>query len=133
VNQQVKEFFTRYEEANSSPNALAIGIFYAETFMFAGPNGAQTVRRDDFLRVIPRMKAYYASIGLSESKLHSIDSRPLDARYLLASVVWRIASSGNSHIDASSTYTLLCGDDDEFSIVFQIDHQDLASLIKRPQ
>ena len=61
-----------------------IGSLYADAFMFAGPNGARTVRKEDFLKVVPKMKAYFASIGLSETCLHSVETVAVDSKYLLA-------------------------------------------------
>jgi hypothetical protein len=42
-------------------------------------------------------------------------------------------SSPSKHVDASATYILVQGNGDALSIVFQIDHQDLASVIKEQQ
>jgi hypothetical protein len=36
-------------------------------------------------------------------------------------------------VDVSATYVLMRGQDDALSIVFQIDHQDLAALISDQQ
>ena len=133
VNQQVRDFFVKYEKANSSSDVSAIGNLYAETFMFAGPNGAQAVRREDFLKVVPRIKAHYASMGVSETELHSMEMSTLDSKYVLATVVWRIKfrdSPGNGYVDASATYVLAREEGDALSIVFQLDHQDLASIVK---
>ena len=136
MNQGVKEFFLEFEKANSSSDASAIGGLYADTFMFGGPNGVQAVKREDFLKVVPKMKVHFSSMGLSETQLLTVEANPLDSKYLLAKVVWRIKfrmSFGSRHVDASATYVLARGPRDALSIVFQIDHQDLASAIKGQQ
>ena len=136
MDQRIREFFLQYEKANSSSDVSAIGGLYADTFMFGGPNGVQAVKKEDFLKVIPRMKVHFSSIGLSATQLQTVEAKPLDSKYLLATVVWRMtlrSASGSKHVDASATYVLVQGQGDAFSIVFQIDHQDLASVIKAQQ
>ncbi|SRR6266496_107634 len=133
MDQRVKEFFLQYERANSSGDVSAIGGLYADIFMFGGPKGVQSVKKDDFLRVIPKMKAHLSSMGLSETQLQTVEANPLDSKYLLAKVVWGMKvrnSSGSKHLDASATYVLVRGQADALSIILQIDHQDLASVIK---
>ena len=135
MDHQVKEFFLKYEKANSSSDVSAIGGLYADAFMFGGTNGVQAVKKEDFLKVVPKMKAHFSSMGLSETQLLTVAANPLDSKYLLAAVVWRMKlqnSSASKQVDASATYVLARGQGDALSIVFQIDHQDLASLITQP-
>ena len=133
MNQRVKELFLKYEKANLSSDVSEIGQLYADTFMFGGPNGAQAVKKEDFLKVVPKRKAYFASMGLSETRLESVEVNPLDSKYLLAKVAWKMKlenSVGSRHLETFATYILMRGDGDGLSIVFQIDHQDLASVIQ---
>jgi hypothetical protein len=132
----VKEFFLQYERANYSSDVSVISGLYADTFMFGGPNGVQAVKKEDFLRVVPKMKFQFSSMGLSETHLQSVEAKPLDSKYLLVKVGWRMKlqnSSGMRHLDTSATYLLARGNGDALSIVFQIDHQDLASVVKELQ
>jgi ketosteroid isomerase-like protein len=136
MDQRVKEFFLKYEKANSSSDISGIGGLYADTFMFGGPNGVQAVKKEDFLKVVPKMKAHFSSMGFSETQLQTVEAHPLDSKYLLATVVWRMKlrnASASKHVEASATYVLVQEQGDAFSIVFQIDHQDLARVIKGQQ
>jgi hypothetical protein len=129
---QVKEFFGRYEKANSSADAGAIGELYADIFMFGGTNGVQVIHREDFLKVVPKRKAYFSSLGLSETTLHSVEVQPMSSKYLQAQVTWRMTlrdESGERSLDALATYVLMLENGEELSIVFQVDHQDLATAI----
>jgi len=105
--------------------------------MFAGPNGVNVVEREGFLKVIPKMKAHFASMGLFESQVQSVDAHQLDSKYLLAKVGWKMGirnPSGSSiYVDVFATYVLVREPADTLSIVFQIDHQDLATVIKSQQ
>lgn len=136
MNQQVKEFFSRYDEANNSHDFSAFNELYADRFMFGGPNGVQVVERDGFIRVIPKMKAQLSSLGLFESHVQTVEAHPLDSKYLLAKVGWRMgirSLDGSEHVEAFATFVLARGPADTLSIVFQIDHQDLSTVIKNRQ
>lgn len=129
----VKQFFDQYERANETSDLTAIGRLYADTFMFGGVDGAKSVKKEDFLKVIPRMKAHFASMGLIKTQLHSVEVSPLDAKYLLAKTAWKMAVVGperhGDQVDTFATYILEQRADGTLSIVFQIDHQDLATVI----
>ena len=133
MNQTTEAFFKQYEKAISESDVSVIAAQYADAFMFGGPQGVRSINKDDFLKVVPRRREYFASIGLLESKLTSIDETSLDSKYLLARTVWRMTferSAGfKSEIVASATYILERAGE-KFVIVFQIDHQDLNAKVK---
>jgi hypothetical protein len=133
MNQPARDFFVEYERANSGSNVAAIGALYADTFMFGGPDGVQAVKKEDFLRVLPKMKARSSSMGVSGTELQTVDASTLDSKYLLARVVWRMKLRDpfeNKRVDVAATYILARGPADALSIIFQIDHQDLAKVIE---
>jgi ketosteroid isomerase-like protein len=132
MDERVKEFFVAYERANSASDIAAISGLYADTFMFGGINGHQAVKKEDFLMVVPKMKAHFSSLGLADAHLQTVEARTLGPKYLLATVVWRMKlrdSCGGKHVDATATYVLAREGGDALGIVLQIDHQDLASVI----
>ena len=133
MEQAVKQFFEQYEKANASSDWTSISALYADTFMFGGPKGVQAVRKEAFLTQVPRMKAHFDSIGLCETLLETVEASPIGSKYLLAKVGWRMTvrnSTGRrKSVPAFASYVLEQGDADTLSIVFQIDHQDLASAI----
>ena len=137
MEQFVKKFLERLERANALSDLVTIAALYADVFMFAGVNGVQTVKKEDFLQVVPRMKAHYALTGLSETQLQTVESSTIDARYLLAKAGWRMTvrklSGDRRRIHTIATYILERKAPETFSIVFQIDHQDLAAILKNQQ
>ena len=133
MKERVTDFFVNYEKANSDSDVVAIGSLYADTFMFAGPNGVQAVKKDDFLKILPKMKARFSSMGVAGTKLHSVETSDLNSKYLLARVVWTISlqhAFQSAPLEISATYILARGVEDTLSIILQIDHQDLATAIK---
>lgn len=137
MEQEVAAFFREYEAANAGSDVARIGRLYADSFMFAGPKGVQSVRKEDFLRVIPKMKAYFASLGVRETRLNSVKATAINSRYVLANVSWRILmSNGRANrdfVDATASYVLDGQGIDGMAIIFQIDDQELAATVKEWQ
>jgi hypothetical protein len=137
MDQRLQAFFREYEAANLASDVSRIGKLYADWFMFAGPMGVQVVKKEDFLRVVPKMKTHFASLGVHETRLESVEVSALNSRYALAKVSWRILLSSSAadenFVDVSATYVLDCESQQGMAIVLQIDDQDLATAIKDRQ
>ncbi|HKW18566.1 MAG TPA: hypothetical protein VJO35_13750 [Terriglobales bacterium] len=131
MDDKVREFFARYERANAEFNVTEIASLYAEVFLFGGPQGAQSIKKDDFVKVLPRRKDFFKSVGLVSSKVERVETSALDSNYILAKVVWkmRIERATPAEIETSATY-LLWNSASSLQIVFQVDHQDLAATIR---
>ena len=133
MDEEVSAFLEHYEAARMSADGSAVAALYADNFLFGGPNGTQTVKKEDFAKAIPRMKAHFAAMGLSETRLQSASATFLDAKYVLVKARWmmsiRTSERALKHIDTFATY-LLERESDKLSIVLQIDHQDLAVVIR---
>ena len=137
MDQTIKHFLEQYEKANASSDWATIGSLYADTFMFGGIQGVQAIKKEDFLKVVPKMKAHFASMGLSETRLQTVETSAINAKYFLAKTGWKItirdASGGKKQVDVFATYVLEQKEGGTFCIVFQIDHQDLATVIQGQQ
>ncbi len=123
-------FFEAYERAlqTSTP---AWEAFYHDSFLFGGPQGAQSVQLADFVRFIPRRTEAAQALGLTATKLVSVDASPLDARYTLAEVVWQMTlhrAAGPVTLSSDATYVLM--NQDGPRIVAQLDHQNLMEKIE---
>lgn len=125
----LRDFFDGYEKANAEFDLQKIAACYADVFMFGGPGGVQAIKKDDFLKVLPRRKESFRALGLISSKVESVEGSNLDSKYVLAKVVWQMRFKRNAGepIDSENSATyLLSARGNCFEIVFQIDHQDLA-------
>jgi hypothetical protein len=87
---KLNEFFATYERANSESDISRIADLYADVFLFAGRQGVQPVKNEDFLKLLPRRKDHIKSLGLLHSKVISLEEVNLDAKYVLAKTVWRM-------------------------------------------
>ena len=132
-NAEVKSFFTSYEAANAIFDVEQIAACYADVFMFGGPDGVQCVKKEDFLKVLPRRKEFFRSRGLVSSNISSLEASPLDSKYTLVKVIWnmRFERSASEPIDNQNAASyILSRTDGRAQIVFQIDHQDLRKTVQ---
>jgi hypothetical protein len=129
LNTEVKGFFDGYERANAEFEVQRIAAFYADVFMFGDPQGVQSIKKEDFIRVLPRRKQFFQSAGLVSSKIESLEASNLDSKYVLVKAVWKMRFERSTREPAesqNSTTYILSAIGDSFQIVFQIDHQDLV-------
>jgi hypothetical protein len=125
----VKELFEAYVRSTSSADSAFLGSAYGETFMFASPGGVQAVKRDDFLKVVPKRKAFFAAIGLTATDLRGLEETPLDEHHVLVKARWAFRfekDPARPIIEEGAATYILRRQEDRLQIVFQLDHQDLT-------
>jgi hypothetical protein len=128
-NVEVKSFFAGYEAANAVFDVEQIAACYANVFMFGGPEGVQCVKKEDFLKVLPRRKEVFRSRGLVSSNIDSLEASTLDSKYTLVKVIWNMRfdrSASEPKYGKNAASYVLSRTDSRFQIIFQIDHQDLG-------
>jgi len=131
ATERVKAFFDQYEANLGGSDLAAIAAQYGESFVFAGPQGTQAVRRDDFVKVLPRRQEFFKSIGLRSSRVLALESAGFDGRCVLVKAQWRLqfeSTAPVSDLDLFATY-LLQQQPDGLRIVFQLDHDDLTKRV----
>jgi hypothetical protein len=100
--------------------------------MFGGPDGVQCVKKEDFLKVLPRRKEFFRSQGLLSSHIDSLEASALDSKYTLVKVTWNMrfeGEAGESKYSKNAASYVLSRTDNHFRIIFQIDHQDLRKRV----
>jgi hypothetical protein len=132
MNPLVTHFFEIYEKSLSEAAVSTVAALYSDVFMFGGPRGVQSVKKDDFLKLLPGRKAHFKSMGLENSTLASIDEIPLDAKYILAKVVWKMtlkkSAEDSKQFETKTTYILEIKNETPV-IITQLDHQDLGEMV----
>jgi ketosteroid isomerase-like protein len=133
VSHSVTKFFEDYERNRETSDPEAIGQQYAETFMFAGPQGVQIVKKDDFLKALPQRQGFFKAVGLTLSKIKTLEETRLDEHYLLVRADWVMQFDKNAGQliteEISATY-VLSQQEDRLKIVLQLDHQDLVKRVQ---
>ena len=126
-------FFRCYEQANNDFDIQVISKLYADVFMFGNAQGVRAVKKDDFLKVLPRRKEFMKAAGLLSSRVDSVESSRLDSKYTLVKTVWdmrfQVENRGDVSRKTSATY-ILSTTADACEIVFQLDHQDLMEIVQ---
>ena len=128
-----EEFFRLYEQANNDFDVQLISKLYADTFMFANAQGVQAVKKQDFVKVLPRRKDFMKAAGLLSSRVDSVETSKLDSKYMLVKTVWSMhvrAKNGNDMTGKTSATYILSTIGDSFEIVLQVDHQDLMKIVQ---
>jgi len=128
-----EEFFRLYEQANRDFDVQLIAMLYADTFMFGNPQGVQAIKKEDFVKVLPRRKEFMKTAGLLSSRVDSVQTSTLDSKYVLVKTVWNMSFRG-THADEvtrkiSATY-VLSNIGESFEIVLHLDHQDLIKIVQ---
>jgi len=129
LNAKVKNFFDHYRQASAENEIERMAALYADVFLFGDPAGVRPVRKEDFIRVLPRRKEFFASVGLSSSTVDSLEVSELDSKYVLVKAVWKMwfdRSDGHIVESTNSASYILFTVGESFEIVVQLDHQDLV-------
>jgi ketosteroid isomerase-like protein len=132
VSERVTAFFDRYQSNIAGSDPAAIAAHYGESFVFAGPQGTQAVKRDDFLKVLPKRQGFVKSAGLRSSKVVALEETGFDDRCVLVKAEWKLQfESATSSVAALHLWTtyLLQQQPDGLRIVFQLDHDDLTKRV----
>jgi hypothetical protein len=128
-----EEFFRLYEQANRDFDVQLIARLYADTFMFGNPQGVQAIKKEDFVKVLPRRKEFMKTAGLLSSRVDSVQTSTLDSKYVLVKTVWNMSFRGTNAnevaLKISATY-VLSNIGESFEIVLQLDHQDLMKIVQ---
>jgi hypothetical protein len=128
VSDEINQFFSNFEKAINQPDQDLLASRYADVFMFANAQGVQAVQKVDFMKVLPRRQTFFHSIGLISTTIHRIEETRMDNSYIMVKVFWLFHFEKVNRppiIDENPATYLLHQQNDQLSIVFQLDHQDL--------
>ena len=129
----IERFFRTFESNTNNDNVAAAVSQFAEVFMAASPQGAQSVKAADFALVLPKKKQYFYSLGCRTTELVALTETQLDARYTMARAKWKMGfvrdGSEPQDVVAESVYIVDMGGE-EPKIVFYLANQDLMQVLK---
>ena len=129
----VEAFLRRFELNNNESDFSAAVSQFADTFMAAGPQGAQCVRAGDFALALPKRKQLFESFGCHSMQLVSVDAHSLGDRYSIAHTQWKMNFANNElsteGMFVKSTFIVDITEAD-FRIVLYLAHQDVMLRLK---
>jgi hypothetical protein len=133
VSDMVSKFFKDYESGSNALDPELPVTLYGDSFMFAGPQGIQAVKRDDLLKVLPKRQEFFKTVGLTSSKIQSLEETHLDDNYVMVKANWSLSFETHAAqpivAEISATY-ILYRQENSLRIVFQLDHQDLMRTVQ---
>jgi hypothetical protein len=133
ASDMVRKFFENYEQGSNASEPELIASQYSDSFMFAGPQGVQAVKKDDFLKVLPKQAGFFKTVGWTSSKIQSLEETRLDDHYVLVKVSWAMEfekERTQSMVAEISASYILYQQEELVRIVFQLDHQDLMKRVQ---
>jgi hypothetical protein len=134
----VSRFTALYARETAEDNMPAVVSHFSDTFLFAGPSGAQPVRAADFAAALPRRKALFDQLGSRPTELTAVHETPLDSRYVLARTSWRFSFMPDNipaqQFDTESTFLIDMGipgtPDSDFKILLYLPHHDVTQILR---
>jgi hypothetical protein len=133
ASERVETFFQQYERNIADSDPAVIAAQYGESFVFSGPQGTQAVRRDDFVKVLPKGQSFFKSVGLRSSTVLALEEAGVDDCCVLVKAQWRLkfepAAKPACDLDVAAMY-LLQQDPGGLRIVFQRDYDDLTKRVQ---
>jgi hypothetical protein len=129
----VQEFFKQIERSSDTLDLELIASLYADSFMFADPNGARVIEKQKFLAALPKRQEFFKALGHQSTKVLSLDETGLDDHYVMvhAYFVMRFEKASVPPIDAQvdSTYILHLKDDSP-KIVFHLESEEVQQALQ---
>ena len=133
ARESIREFFDAYAKATGSLDLAFLEAAYGDSFMFAYPGGVHAVKRDDFLKVVPKRGAFFRAAGLAGSEVSRVEEMRLDDNHTVVQTHWSLRfekDPGRPIIEETAATYVLRRQQGSWQIVFQLDHQDLTKRVQ---
>ncbi|GAA5785185.1 hypothetical protein [Chitiniphilus shinanonensis] len=129
----IEQFFAHYERGANTFDPELICAEFTEVFLGADPNGVVCLHNDQAFRdAIPLRQAFFSDIGFRSAKVLDIAETPLDARYTLAKVHWRMVFAPQGAPREFEFYIsyVLFDPGSGPKVVFYISHEDEQQVMR---
>jgi ketosteroid isomerase-like protein len=102
----IKQLFTDYARAFDKLDFNTQARFFADTFMMAGPAGAVSKNKAEFLRKADKAATFYKSVGQTSARLLSMDEKPISPDYVIVKTHWGVTfqKTGNNPVEFDVSY-----------------------------
>lgn len=128
-------FIESYARSTASRDIPAIVAHFAETFLVAGPAGAQCVRSADFARVLPRRTELFDSLGCQPAELLSMQHSWLDDSHASVRTTWHFTFLRPEHatetVDSESIFLIDTGTDPHRILLYLTPRDIMDTLRER--
>jgi Uncharacterized conserved protein len=127
----VQRLFNGYEKAFAELDTKKNAEYFADTFISAGPRGAISQSKAEFLSMAHQAADFYRSVGQTSARILTLQEVPISDGYSLVKVHWGVTfrTTGDRLIEFDVSYLLqLTGP--EPRILLFIAHQDEEQAMK---
>lgn len=129
----IQEFFEQYTRSRSAMDIDRIASQYADSCMFAGPDGTRVAERQAVLAGFPKALELLKTVGHTSTNLASLNETRVDEHYAMvrAQFVWRFEKAAAPAIDVTVDSTFILHIKDGVpKIVFQHEHEDFWQALR---
>ncbi len=125
VTDVVERFFQNYEETVVHNRFEKTVEYFADTFILAGPKGAESMNRSEFLELSRQAVQFYKNVGRTSAIILSMNETLITNEYSLVKTHWGLTfeKTGSKVIESDITF-LVQKTGSEIKILTFIDHQD---------
>ena len=127
----IRDLFGGYEKAFDALDREKSAGFFADSFISAGPRGAITQSRAEFLRLGHQAAEFYRKVGQTSAKILSLEDTGISNEYSLVKVHWGVTfrKTGNRMVEFDVSY-LVQKTGPEPKIILFIAHEDEEQAMK---
>jgi hypothetical protein len=128
----IGQFFKALEQETIAGDFPALAAHFSEPFLAASPSGARVAQRALFVQAMPARKELFEKMGKNSTRLISLETTEIDARYTLAKTRWQLTFQREGHdpqeVFADSTY-IVDTVTQPFQIILYLTSQDLPKVL----
>jgi len=128
----IGQFFQALEQETIAGDFPALAARFSEPFIAASPNGARVAQRAVFVQAMPARKELFEKMGKNSTRLISLETTEIDARYTMAKTRWQLTFQREGHdpqkVFADSTYIVDTAAQ-PFQIILYLTSQDLPRVL----
>jgi hypothetical protein len=129
----IEQFFQDIEQETVAGKMAALAERFSNPFLAASPSGARVAERTVFTEGLPAKKQMFDKLGSKGTRIVSLETSALDARYTLAKARWELVFEreglGRQEVFADSTYVVDTVAK-PFQIILYLTSQDLPTVLK---
>lgn len=128
----IQKLFANYEAAFDKLDLEKQAELFADSFIMAGPHGAVSQSKTEFLQKASTAVAYYKSVGHTGAKIFSIDEEPVSREYVKVKAHWGVSFEklGDKLVEFDISYVIFTGDNTP-KIILAITHEDEQEAMKK--
>lgn len=128
----IEKLFNAYAVAFDKLDFENQAQYFANAFIMAGPKGAVSCNKQEFLQNAQQAVAFYKSVGQKGAKMMSISQMDISKEYALVKTHWAVyfEKTGDTPIEFDMSYIVHTALP-EPQIILALAHEDEAEAMKK--